>query len=151
MKSKYTRKELSTMFASQAEHFKSQIAEHPELKSVVNNMIKAAAKLDAPPVVKEVKAVEVEISIKGDEVLIPGKIPGTNFNHVRYGMARVKGDDTGKKHEAPGRDYDGTPIFRSAWDKKRKCFVVPLENKDALTEMLTNLEGAKVSVKEVTA
>ena len=125
---------MSQMLAAMHNTLMKETVDHPCLKATCNAMARAVEKVKEVP-----EPVKAEITIKGDEILVPN-IKGVSFWALKFSLDEVKGEDTGRVHDAPGKPYNGNPVFKAAYDKKRKLSVIPLAKKAELLECLKKFD-----------
>jgi len=138
MKSKYTRNELAEFLTAMQSHFLDHAEEYPALVKVCSSLGKAAkdpSKTGSQPRT-------VMVTHKGDTI----EVTGTTWGAPYYAINKINGVASTKRHNAPGKEYDGEPIYRTCWDKSKKCFVLATSKAQQVVDYFKN---AGTPVQEV--
>lgn len=155
----YTKGQMVKLLSGLTDALKAQEKKYPCVSPVVEAMNLASLELtgikasfaskvlddmmaDAKPKAKP-KVKPVHITYKDGEI----EVKDVPWGKAYYALCRIFGvAKPGQFHDKPGAEYDGTPIYKSCYDKKSKSYKLPL---DKSPEVLDFFKAEGIPVRNV--
>jgi hypothetical protein len=156
----YTKPQMIKLLGGLSDALKAQQSKFPCVTPVMEAMAFASLELTgikgsfaskvlddmlAEPKRKKAKAEPkpVHVTYQDGEITVKD-VP---WGKAYYALCRIFGvAKPGKFHNKPGAEYDGTPIYKSCYDKKTKSYKLPL---DKAPEVLDFFKAEGIQVHNV--
>lgn len=136
-KSKYTREsmirvltDLSHAMAAEASHFPACAAVSVALAEAAKDPTQTAESTKVPVKPKAKAAKPIAIAYDGKTLAVTGVPWGQAGLAIKQALNAIVGVETKTTNPETGR-----PFFKSCWDKKNKCFRLPLEKASEVLDL----------------